>query len=67
MVRLKEIRDFKQTVLDGKAGELTITSKVGKPISFGHYPVIAEFITKQLEKGERELAELEAEMKRFSI
>lgn len=65
--RLKEIRDFKQVVLDGKVGELTITSKVGKPITFSHYHVIAEFITNRLEEGEKELAELETEMKRFSI
>ena len=67
IARLKEIRDFKQVVLDGKVGELTITSKIGKPITFSHYHVIAEFISERLAEGEKELSDLETEMKRFSI
>jgi hypothetical protein len=67
IARLKEIRDFKQVVLDGKVGELTITSKTGKPITFSHYHVIAEFISERLAEGEKELSDLETEMKRFSI
>lgn len=65
--RLKQIRDFKQTVLDGNVGELTITSKVGKPITFAHYHIIEKFICERLEEGEKELSDLETEMKRFSI
>ncbi len=63
--RLKEIRDFDSLISDSSSCKLVIEHASGKKIEFPHINIIQGFVKEQFRNGEREVLELENDMKNF--
>jgi hypothetical protein len=67
LTRLKEIRDFKNVIADGGSIQLYVEHVSGKQIEFPHVKIVNDFINMQLDNGEKELVELENQIKQFTL
>ncbi|MEA5459112.1 hypothetical protein VB796_08695 [Arcicella sp. LKC2W] len=66
-VRLSEIHDFKQLLIDGSGCTMKITHASGKEISFQNVDSIKKFIIEAFEGGEIALVELEQKITNHTL